>query len=61
MPIVDALDGNRQYFLASDIDEFEAWRTNLDDAVKRGRLEPVFEIYDSLSRAGPRTRAAHSQ
>jgi carboxyl-terminal processing protease len=42
---LDALDGNRQYFLAADIDEFEAWRTNLDDAVKRGQLEPVFEIY----------------
>jgi carboxyl-terminal processing protease len=42
---LDALDGNRQYFLASDIDEFDAWRDQLDDAVKRGRLEPVFDIY----------------
>jgi hypothetical protein len=23
---IEALDGNRQYFLASDIQEFEAWR-----------------------------------
>jgi carboxyl-terminal processing protease len=42
---VDALDGNRQYFLASDIEEFEGWRTSLDDAVKRGQLDPVFQIY----------------
>jgi carboxyl-terminal processing protease len=56
---LEALDGNRQYFLASDIDEFEAWRTNLDDAVKRGRLEPVFEIYERyLERA--RERVAHA-
>jgi carboxyl-terminal processing protease len=56
---LEALDGNRQYFLASDIDEFEAWRTNLDDAVKRGRLEPVFEIYGRyLERA--RERMTHA-
>jgi carboxyl-terminal processing protease len=42
---LEALDGNRQYFLAADIEEFQAWRTSLDDAVRRGRLEPVFEIY----------------
>jgi carboxyl-terminal processing protease len=42
---LDALDGNRQYFLAADIREFEAWRTSLDDAVKRGQLDPVFQIY----------------
>jgi carboxyl-terminal processing protease len=42
---LDALDGNRQYFLASDIREFEGWRTGLDEAVKRGQLDPVFQIY----------------
>jgi carboxyl-terminal processing protease len=42
---LDALDGNRQYFLASDVEEFETWRSGLDDAVKRGQLDPVFEIY----------------
>jgi carboxyl-terminal processing protease len=42
---LEALDGGRQYFLAADIAEFETWRTALDDAVKRGRLDPVFEIY----------------
>ena len=42
---IEALDGNRQYFLASDIEEFEALRTRLDDAVKRGQLDPVFDVY----------------
>jgi carboxyl-terminal processing protease len=42
---LDTLDGNRQYFLATDINEFEVWRNQLHDAVKRGRLDPVFLIY----------------
>lgn len=58
---LEALDGNRQYFLAADIAEFEAWRTNLDEAVKRGRLEPVFEIYSRyLERARDRLEFALS-
>lgn len=56
---IDALDGNRQYFLAADIREFEVWRNELDDAVKRGRLEPVFGIYARfLERSEDRLRFA---
>jgi carboxyl-terminal processing protease len=56
---VDALDGNRQYFLAADIREFQAYRNDLDDAVKRGRLEPVFQIYSRyLERARGRVQFA---
>jgi carboxyl-terminal processing protease len=59
---LEALDGNRQYFLAADIREFEAWRTDLDDAVKRGQLEPVFLIYGRyLERAHDRLEYALSQ
>jgi len=59
---LDALDGNRQYFLAADVEEFEAWRTDLDDAVKRGQLGPVFEIYSRyLKRAQDRLEYALSQ
>lgn len=59
---LDALDGNRQYFLAADIREFEAWRTRLDDAVKRGQLDPVFAIYDRyLERARDRLEFALAQ
>lgn len=42
---IEVMDGNRQYFLASDIRRFESYRFELDDAVKRGDLEPAFEIY----------------
>lgn len=56
---VDALDGNRQYFLAADIEEFESLRTTLDDSVKRGSLEPVFHIYSRyLERARERLNYA---
>jgi carboxyl-terminal processing protease len=42
---IEVMDGNRQYFLASDIAGFDAYRYELDDAVKRGDLEPAFLIY----------------
>lgn len=42
---IEVMDGNRQYFLASDIEEFESYRYELDDAVKRGDLKPAFLIY----------------
>lgn len=59
---LDALDGNRQYFLAADIEEFETWRTRLDDAVKRGQLDPVFDIYIRyLERARGRLEYALAQ
>jgi carboxyl-terminal processing protease len=47
------MDGNRHYFLATDIEEFDTYRFEFDDAVKRGDLDAVFEIY---SRYVQRTR-----
>ena len=42
---IEVMDGNRQYFLAADVEEFERYRYKLDDAVKRGDLKPAFLIY----------------
>jgi len=43
---IDSLDGNRSYFLQSDIDAFERYRDELDDAVARdASLAPAFEIF----------------
>jgi carboxyl-terminal processing protease len=42
---LDTLDGGRAYFLASDVESFEGYRYSLDDALKRGDLEPAFEIF----------------
>jgi carboxyl-terminal processing protease len=42
---LDAVDGGRSYFYASDIAEFEKYRYQLDDAIKAGDVEPAFVIF----------------
>jgi carboxyl-terminal processing protease len=42
---LDAIDGGRSYFYASDIAEFERYRYTLDDAIKSGDVEPAFVIF----------------
>lgn len=39
------LDPSRSYFLASDISEFDKWKTQFDDFLKGGNLDPGFTIY----------------
>lgn len=39
------LDPARSYFTAGDIAEFEQWRTEFDDLLKDGDLDPGFIIY----------------
>lgn len=39
------LDPSRSYFLASDIAEFDKWKTQFDDLLKSGDLNPGFTIY----------------
>lgn len=43
---IASLDNQRLYFLQSDIDEFEPYRTRLHGALKTGQLEPGFRIYN---------------
>ena len=40
------LDPNRQYFLATDIREFERYRDQLDDQLSRGQLEAGYTIFN---------------
>ena len=41
------LDPTRSYFLANDINDFKtAYRYQMDDALKSGKLEPAFNIYN---------------
>ncbi|CAM5485012.1 Tail-specific protease OS=Stutzerimonas stutzeri OX=316 GN=CXK95_12460 PE=3 SV=1 [Stutzerimonas stutzeri] len=42
---IEMLDPARSYFLESDLAEFNRWRTEFDDFLKRGNLEPGFLIY----------------
>ena len=46
---LESLDPNRNFFLASDIDGFrKRYGSGLDDALKRAKLDPAFEIYKVL-------------
>jgi len=42
---LETLDGNRHYFLQSDIAYFNRYRTTLDDSLRTGDMEPVFDIF----------------
>lgn len=42
---LETLDGSRHYFLQSDIAYFARYRTALDDALRTGDMEPVFDIF----------------
>jgi len=42
---IKLLDPARSYFLASDIAEFDKWKTQFDDFLKSGNLQPGFDIY----------------
>ncbi len=42
---IESLDPNRSYFLAKDIQTFEKYRNNLDDALRKSDLRPAFEIF----------------
>ena len=42
---IKLLDPARSYFLASDIAGFDKWKTQFDDFLKSGNLEPGFDIY----------------
>lgn len=44
------LDGNKSFFLQSDIDEFEAYRMSLDDTLKRGDLTPGYLMFNRYQR-----------
>lgn len=43
---IDALDGNKNYFLESDLKDFEKYRFKIDDALMRGDLTLAFNIYN---------------
>ncbi|MEM9172359.1 MAG: carboxy terminal-processing peptidase [Pseudomonadota bacterium] len=42
---IDSLDGNKLYFLDSDLQAFERYRDRIDNMVIGASLEPVFEIF----------------
>ena len=43
---LDILDGNRLYFLHGDYSSLGTYRYEIDDRVRSGELQPVFEIFN---------------
>ncbi|MFT4852483.1 MAG: carboxyl-terminal processing protease [Candidatus Pseudothioglobus sp.] len=43
---LEDLDSSKSYFLASDIEEFEVLRLQLDDALRRGDVAPAYLIFN---------------
>lgn len=57
---LESLDGNKLFFLASDIARFDAYKTGLDDAIKNRQLDPPFDIFKTyLARVDE--RVAHAR
>lgn len=47
---ITALDPNRNYFFLSDIEGFEGYRFKLDNATKKGNVQPAYDIFEVFSR-----------
>ena len=47
---VDIFDPSHSVFLAGDIADFDLHRTRVDDALRRGRLDLAFEVFDRYRR-----------
>src|ERR1700761_5359087 len=59
---LDFLDGQRSYFLASDIAEFSAYRLKFDDMIRTGDVEPAYLIFNRFQqRNRERMEAAIAQ
>lgn len=43
---VESWDPNRMYFLASDVAGFEKYRNQLDDDLKKGDLQPAYDVFN---------------
>ena len=56
---IEALDGNKLYFLADDIAGFEKFRFSLDEGVRSGHVEPAFDIFQ-VYRKRVEERIAHA-
>jgi len=56
---LDTLDGNRIYFLASDVASIGRFRYQFDDRTKSGDLEPAFDLFN-MFRERVRQRIEHA-
>ena len=57
---LESLDPGKQFFTAQDIARFDAYKTQLDDAIKRGDLGPAYAIFATY-RQRVDARVAHAR
>ncbi len=57
---IEMLDPNKSFFQKKDIDRFSAYRTSLDDALRKAKLDPAFEIF-RVYRKRVEDRVAHAR
>jgi len=58
---LELLDPNKNYFLASDIEGFEQYRTTLDDALRHSDLAPAYDIFNIyVNRVRERVAYSHA-
>ena len=43
---IDSMDGNKSYFLLSDIENFNNLSNQIDDMIGSQSLQPVFDMYE---------------
>ncbi|MEM6641266.1 MAG: S41 family peptidase, partial [Pseudomonadota bacterium] len=56
---IKTLDPNRVYFTANDIQSFEKYRSLMDDFVRTGRVDAIFDIFD-VYQTRARTQTEHA-
>src|SRR5207237_8786457 len=56
---LEFLDGQRSYFLASDIEEFNAYRLRFGDMIRTGDIDPAYLIFARFQQRN-RERVQHA-
>lgn len=57
---IDSLDPQKNFFMASDLEEFASYQTQFDDAIRSARLQPVFNVFKRY-RSRVENRALYAQ
>ncbi|NLC60684.1 MAG: carboxy terminal-processing peptidase [Gammaproteobacteria bacterium] len=57
---LEALDGNKMFFTARDLEQFEQYRDRMGPAVREGDLEPAYTIY-ALYKERVQDRVEHAR
>lgn len=58
---IESLDGDKLFFVKSDMDRFAPYRTGLDDAIKDQKLQPAYDIFKTyVKRVDERVAYARS-